>query len=118
MGSPETSRAIYDPRRPATHAYGIPLAPAWPPPPSVDAQGRVMRDILGYFRLTLAGAGDPLSLPTFHRHIMRHYTPREKDAFEPAVDALAAHGLVERRAGTIYLTHSGKVAIDGHASHK
>ncbi len=75
-----------------------------------DAQGRVMRDILGYFRTTRADAGDAFSFPLFDQHIMRYYVAQEKDAFERAVDALAMEGLVERRGDMVYLTPSGKQA--------
>jgi hypothetical protein len=70
-----------------------------------------MRDILGYFRETGAEAGDAFSRPIFTRHIMRYYTANEQAVFTPAMEALAAAGLVERHAGTIYLTQRGHEAL-------
>src|SRR5215467_10005603 len=100
METADTSGSIGDHTMSERRPYGITPTPTCTPLLRMDAQGRVMRDILGYFRETLADAGDALYRPIFDRHIMRHYTPREKAAFDPAVDALAAEGLLEKREGT------------------
>jgi len=45
---------------------------------------------------------------------MRYYTANEQAVFTPAMEALAAAGLVERHAGMIYLTQRGHAALAGH----
>ncbi len=95
----------------AKRTNGITPAPAWNPPRTLDARGRVMRDILGYFRVIRADAGDALDFPTFETYIMRYYTPGERDAFDQAVDELAVQGLVERQGRLVYLTQRGQQAI-------
>ncbi len=71
-----------------------------------EAIDYVKNDILDFFRTINADKGHVLPPGPFQVQRMIHYNPQQKAAFEEAIEELISEGLVERRDGNIFLTHS------------
>lgn len=67
----------------------------------------VKNDILDFFRSMNADKGHALPAGPFQVQRMNHYNPKQRAAFDQAVDELVSEGLVERREDDIFLTQKG-----------